>query len=459
MFYLDQASSLAQDFSFSTFNDRAPPFYPVTQFLSAAAFGEVSLSLKVLHTVLFSVNTFLFAILVRSCTQGSTLFAVIAALLHALSPAIYGIHAYALSEPLFIFALLSALIFWERYRATTKGLWLSAAGVAVGIMILTRFAGVAFLGSFALCVVWVSRSGGPDRVLRELTRFALPAVALPGIWGALKMALDSSTTSPRSFQIHLFGGDHIRDLFGVFANWLLAGDSVVLCDLVAAAASYVLFNFFRSPGRSFPLFAALNIVAYVAFIFLSLSFFDAHIPIDSRILLPCFYLLLLLLLEASYRVVSEPTDWIKRGAVVLLLGLLTLLGAINTTTVGRENFTVGRGFTSKPMQQIALHDIVKGNGAATIYTNAPELIQLYVGKPAILLPQLVDPNTRQENEKFVEEISAVLTEVDNGDAAIVHYSAVTWRTYVPDPEFFAAQFGISPVLASSEGAMFTGPLR
>ncbi len=459
MFYLNQSSGLAQEFSLSALNDRAPPLYPMMQFLSTAVFGETFLSLKVLHTIVFSINTYLFAILARSYTQGSRLFGVIGGVLHALSPAIYGIHAYALSEPLFITAFISALLFWERHRDSTGSVWLSAAGVAVGVMILTRFAGVAFLGSLALCVAWVARDGGLNRVLREVLRFAAPAVALPVSWSILKLLLDPSTSSPRTLQIHLFGGEHIRNLFDVFAEWLLAGESVVVFIVVAAAGGYILFRFFRSPGREFPLFAALNIAFYIAFVFFSLSFFDAHIPIDSRILLPCFYLLLLLLLEASHRLLSESSHWANRTAVSLVLGILAIQGASATAAIGVENYTVGRGFTSKPIQELALHKIVKDHSAGIIYTNAPELIQLYVGKPAILLPRLVDPNTRLENEQFVDEISSVLTAVDNGEAAIVHYHAVTWRTYVPNPDFFTEQFGISPVLVSSEGALFAGPLR
>ena len=111
------------------------------------------------------------------------------------------------------------------------------------------------------------------------------------------------------------------------------------------------------------------------------------------------------------------------------------------------------------MQDLELHEVVKSADFRTIYTNAPELVKLHVGRRAILLPYLYEPSSQIANDDWVQEVSAVLQEVDEGGAGIVYYNAVNWRPYLPSPEFFKEQYDLEPGYSTHEGAVYRRPLR
>lgn len=74
-----------------------PPLYPLLLALSGGLAGDLDLGARLLNALLWGANTFVSGLIVRRLTAGRLWPALLAALLMALSPAMFEIHASALS--------------------------------------------------------------------------------------------------------------------------------------------------------------------------------------------------------------------------------------------------------------------------------------------------------------------------------------------------------------------------
>src|SRR5512141_2421196 len=140
---------------------------PVTPFPPAfsavlASIGHFGLDplrgARFLNALLFGLNIFLLGVLgwrmLKSLPAGLALAA-----LFLLNDSLLRVHAVAMSEPLFIF--LSLLAFWmcDLYvERDAHWLWLLACGIFTGMAYLTRYAGLALLGTFLLALMILHRS-------------------------------------------------------------------------------------------------------------------------------------------------------------------------------------------------------------------------------------------------------------------------------------------------------------
>ena len=459
MFYLKQSTGLLESFSVSRFEDKAPPLYPLFQYFSLLFVDDTFSAIKALHVVIYGVNTFLFAYIVFHLSGGSRFLATIAVLAHVCSATTLTMHSYALTEPLFVTFFLLALLFMYRYFLERAEVWLLAAGCAVGMLLLTRFASVSFLASVALFILLAKRKEGLAVSARSCATFVLPAVLLPGAWMVLKFFLDPSADAPRTLQYHPISIGQVLQMFEVLGGWLHLDVSTFLFLALFLLLVHMTYVRLKAGGLQFPAFLAFNAGFYLLFIAVSKSFFDAYIPIDQRILLPVLYLMLLFVFDCVREFINLRGDLQGKMEVGAFFGLLLVFGAVSAWTVAKQNYFSGNGFASRELQELRLHGLVKESDVERVYTNAPELVRLYAGREGVLLPHFFEPSSRVSNEAWVDEVSAVLQAVDEERAAIVYYSAVNWRTYLPTPEFFIEQYGLVPEHSTAEGAIFKGPLR
>lgn len=459
MFYLEQSGRLADQFAISAFQDKAPPLYPLTQYIAERLAGEQLQAIKLLHVLLYVLNAIVLALLVFSVTGGSRLFAMFAVVLHACSPTIYAIHSFALSEPLFITFFLLNTLFMHRYFTSKAERWLVAAGIMTGLMLLTRFASLAFLASVSLFLLFYNRNKSFSSFVRQAVKFVLSGILLPLAWMLIKVLFDVGASSPRTLQFNPVSLEQFTQLFEVFAGWLFINEFLPVFIVLSAVIVHITYLRLTNADRQFPAYLLFNAGFYCLFILTSIAFFDAYTPIDQRIFLPVLYLAMVFLLEAAHRYMQSDGGRSQRAEVAVLGILFVTFGSYATFSAGKQTYRHGQGFMSRQMQGISLHNVARDSDVQTVYTNSPELVRLYVDKTAVLLPQFVDASSRAPNDNWIAELGEVLQAVDSGSASIVYYNAVNWRTYLPTPEFLAEQYGIAPAHVSSEGAIFLGPLQ
>lgn len=252
----------------------------------------------------------------------------------ALNPMIVYYSANGMSEMIYVFFVLVALYFYWRWRQEGSWVWLSSAGVAMGLAILTRYEAIFVTAVLMLVVGLEGLLRRPDdpRVGESMVLiFASPAVYMSLLWVAANWVIMGNPLFFVSGQYSVSGK----------IGLLLAAYPELLPNKGNLAAS--LWTAFREAWNVFPAFAALSgvllilmllrgnarwlgmfVVAWSPILFGTLNIFSAQIMLIARYFvaaIPMAYLLSVGVLQL-----------IGRGRTLAGLALAVLLGVSGYST-------------------------------------------------------------------------------------------------------------------------------
>jgi hypothetical protein len=219
-----------------------------------------------------------------------------------------GLHAYALSEPLFLFLTLLALFALSRFVEKGGAPDLVVGGLAVGLAFLTRYAGGALVATAVLAILVFRRTGLRRRLVEAAAMGMLGCLPTAAFMVRNLLAAGAATNrTPALFS--LTAGNFGQALKSTVSSWvfpnfyralaaserdLLALVSLALLAAVIAAAVVLLRRTKRSGGERFAVLPAaaapfaVFLPVYTAYILVSVFFVDPEIPLDYRILAPFF---------------------------------------------------------------------------------------------------------------------------------------------------------------------------
>ncbi|MFC1831320.1 hypothetical protein ACFL0S_04790 [Thermodesulfobacteriota bacterium] len=194
------------------------------------------------------------------------------------------------------------------------------------------------------------------------------------------------------------------------------------------------------------------IITYLLFLIVSISFIDAHTPLDYRILIPVylffFQFIILLLSLTSKRQRSNLAVF----AVLLLILLFTWKQFDRQTQFVVQSHQQGIGFADRRwIQSGIIREIQQRDKDIVVYTNAPEPFFLFSDQDAKLLPIHTFPGTRESNLNFKEELNQMQEMVYSGEAIIAYFTFVTWRWYIPSQEDLTALDHTQRIYNNSDG--------
>ena len=286
-----------------------PPFYSFALSAGRGLGLDPERSARVLGMILFAVNIFLAGFIVYRYTAPSPGFSFAAAVIMLGSESTLGLHAYALSEPLFLALTLLGLIglsaFIER-----GGPWALAGGsLAAGLAFLTRYAGGALVAAGVLAILVFWRASFPKRLAAAgglALAGGLPVLAF--IVRNLLVAGSATNRTPTIIPVSFAG--MILDLKTTLSSWVFPSLYRVLAssserDILAYAAVAVLAGLVAAAvlivgrarnggvkaegaGSARPVLFALFPAVYAGYILFSMFFIDPEMPLDYRILAPVF---------------------------------------------------------------------------------------------------------------------------------------------------------------------------
>jgi len=130
-------------------------------------------------------------------------------------------HSAAWTEPLFILLTMLGLVCTGRYLESGKSKLLLLASFAIGFSILTRYAGVATLGSCAFLVLFNSDKKWARRLM-DTSWFSLLSL-IPVLVFSYRNYQVSGTSATRSFQFNGNLGGHLEAMVYSFSSWVLPG--------------------------------------------------------------------------------------------------------------------------------------------------------------------------------------------------------------------------------------------
>lgn len=416
-----------------------PPFYPLLLGILSLFGPEAYSTARLLAALLFAGNILLVGWILYRLVPESGWAAAIGSLGLLLAPVMLEIHWMAWSEPIFIMLGFSALFLLARYLETGSRGPLVAAALLGGLALLTRYAGVVFLGTGLLGILLLSD--------RKLNHRILPAglftliVAAPLLLNLIYNQLAVGSATNRVISFHPVTRSQLWQGLTTLTGWLGLPASlptgvhvlaVILGVLLMGAALYWLTRTPRprnQPGLVIGLPVLIHLLAlfallYGGFLLISVSFIDANTPLDNRILSPLFISVWILVVYTGARLFAE-----NNARPLLrwsLIGLL-LLVTFNWTRLSLPTLLTARsqgiGLSSPSWQNSpTLTHLASLPENVLIYSNAPDAVYLLTGRPAARLPRRFELSSQQENADFVAQMGAIGSQMVAGEALIAFFT-------------------------------------
>lgn len=464
--YLRAASRFSASPDLSHFPSHWPPMYPLLLATFNIFIGDILFSAKMFQVLCFSLNVFLFSQIIYNYSQHQTVIKPVIALMGGLffmiNYPVFFLHQHALSEAIFLFFLLTGFLFFSFYFKTERAYFLIIAALAFGFSVVTRYAAIVFIPAASLFLL-LNRCETFFN-LKERWKEALIFVLLSSLpiftWLISNSLLRGQSTN-RTLIFNPATFKHLEDLLNVYSNWLQVPYvnwlSPPLVLLLAGFLCWALvFSDASSTCKRIVGGLLICFLAYITFIFISISFIDAYTPVDRRILLPAWLLLFL----AIFLLLLE--FWSKKALTVPLMVVLLMVMLVNigqTKDQFQESVSRGIGFLQKgaaqsPLLQLVVQREKMAGKTKTIYTNAADYVFILTGEEVEKLPPTYLPVKKTDNPEFLTKMVGIVEQVDKSQAVIVYFNKFSWRQYYLRGDQYQQLFSLGSSYQFPDGYYF-----
>lgn len=400
-----------------------PPLFPATiAVVSRILDIDPYRGARVVNILVFGANTALLGWLGWKMTR-SYWAGIFLSLLFLSNNTLLRLHAYALSEPLYLFISLLAFLTFARYFENApdeqigrvrEGKWLILAGILTGLSYLARYAALSLFATF-IVVIFILRPTWRKR-FSSLALFLAGALPVMMAW-MLRNKLVGGSATNRAMEWHPVTTENVyRGIYTVMhflipnETWWLNSRRVVyrfesiLFWIAFAILIWVLWAglrcFFKPKKYSIPevlsFSTGIYIFGYMGSLLFSLNFFDAATPLNDRILSPIYVALMILLVALGvwiWRTKYFRSIIILTAFFVLGISSFAQFDAYNELKETPSGFASWRWSESTVMQAIReLPDDMP------IYTNQQPAVYFWTNRPPWTLPRNEDKSLLLRDE-------------------------------------------------------------
>lgn len=369
--------------------------YPPLFSLTLAALGLGGLDplngARWLNLALFGINGLLFGLIAWRAIRSGWLAALMGSL-YLLNAALFGVHSYAITEPLFLFFVLLAFLTLDELLATRRKRLAAVLGLMAGLAILTRYVGLALFAALGL-MLWLEAKNWRERW--QLTALYLAgSLPLPIAW----LLRNELTAHVGTNRVAAFYGLNTANLaLGLenLSRWLLPFPALwkIISPLQAlivtltglSALAVIGWALWRGQAASraekLSLAGGIFGLTYLAMLLFSMSFFDPATRFLQRILAPIYLSLLFLPLFFWEKL------WHSRARLALLALILLWQAAAAVNLVGeaRQLRVDGQGYASARWSQSGATTFLRSLPAGmAIYSNSPPAIYATLERPSFI---------------------------------------------------------------------------
>ena len=471
--YIETANSLVSKNGFFAYGEpltHFPPTYPlllaVTGFLQHADILQAS---RWLGALFFGANIVLLGIAVQACTERSLLATGTAMLLFLSHPQLIRIHSMAWSEPPFIMFTLAGLFLLAQHLVWPRTYLLLGSSFFIGLALTTRYVGIALLPPMIFALFFFG-----SRPMVHKTKDAVIATSvasLPLVCWLVRNLMTVQSATDRTFAIHPFGFAHAFELINTIYNFVLpidiSGVAKALHVALAAALFVVAISLLRNKNYItcnensvrivLPALCLAFTFAYIAVLMISVSFFDAIIPFDYRVLSPVFLTLTVATISLAWSL-SQALDrrFIWYG-FVFLVSVSIAINGVHAISVTVDIHNNGRGYNSRPWQNSEvisyLSEIRDGR---KVYSDEAEAVRFLAEKEAVSLPEKTFKFTRSLNNGYKEQLNRIFGECAAGKVLVVYFNPRYLRDGKPGPTDREVIDANLPVLARFKDGIVYG---
>ena len=208
----------------------------------------------------------------------------------------------------------------------------------------------------------------------------------------------------------------------------------------------------RIAARVFGLFAVL----YGSLVFTTISFFDAHVPLDGRLLTPLYAAVVVLAMVGLARLTAR-IPWIQAPALWVLV-LVVGVSLTRTALWAAGSQIDEMGYASSVWRESALVAEVKTlRDDVRVFSNAPDALYVLTGRPARLIPLKADPFTRRANEAFDDDLARLGRDLGNRSGVVVYFRWLRWRWYLPSERELVQRLRLGAIATAREGTIYGAP--
>ncbi|MFA6637056.1 MAG: hypothetical protein WCV56_08175 [Candidatus Omnitrophota bacterium] len=470
--YIEAARSLIAGngfFAHGKVMTRYPPGYPIL--IGAVDLlhpGDVLQATRFLAALFFGANLVLLGLAVHLCTKRSLVATVCAMLLFLFSAPTISVHSMAWTEAPFITFSMASFLLFSFYVPRPRLYVLVLASLMLGFAAATRYVGVVLFPTIALAFFLLDNRSLRLKI-RDIVIF-VGVASLPLVSWLIRNILIAQSATNREFAFHPVGLSHAKNMIFTLGNFVLpipiAPLIKAICVAVVVAFLFcgILFIYRKVYSKQdatptsivFSVLCVMYTVIYVVFLFISISFFEAHTPLDNRILLPAILALASAGIILAWSLSEELNrHWIWYGFVLLVVFSVSInmIPAIATAVGIHKN---GRGYTSRYWNNSDIIAYLSDtHEIRTIYSNGSDVIRFLTGKEAVIIPAKVSSSTLRMNEDYEEKLNQMVQECSEGKALIVYFNTITWRWYLPSIEEIEARDNL-PVLRKTQDGVIYG---
>ncbi len=429
---------------------------------------------RILNAVLMGVNLMLTAWLIQRYTRSWLVGAIGQALILSSSTQV-NLHAWVMSEPLYITTSLVFFVCLTLYLDGRSVLLLALGGAAVAAGILTRYAGLSLVAAGGLAVLVLGGATLWKRI-REVALFGAVSLA-PFVYWTQRNAALAGTRVDRQVAYHTIDPDLVRLFMADISSWFVPHavplPTVVraVLAIVVAAGTIGLFVWIAArkwmvwhkeagyleiarPGRAGPLpwTLILYLGAYAAVLAANSLLLDASTTATAppRYLAPAYVAAVVLMLCAAYDLL-ETLGWRRTGAAALGVYLVILLGfnVWGVSTLVSDPLP-NLGYTARRVTwapTVTAIDDYEARGP--VVSNNPEMIYILTGKPAYVRPISYDQYQEQPREDYPQQLvvtKAVLVQgsvfvvfgqLEGDDTKLIEYAGLVQIDRTPNARFYA----------------------
>jgi hypothetical protein len=451
-----------------------PPVYPLL--LGIVGFfqhGDILLASRFLAAIFFGVNLVLFGLMVRVCTKQSLSATICAMFLFLFSASAISIHSMAWSEPPYITFSMAAFLLLAHHIARPTVSLLVMASLMVGFAAATRYVGVVLFPTMALALLLMGNRSIKHK-MRDIIAFTAVA-SLPIASWFIRNVMIAQSAANREFAFHPFSLGHVKNMIiNIYdfvlpipiSNWMkafhvgVAAALFLFVILLLHRRMYIKQNA-TSLGIVLPALCILYFLTYLVFLSISISFFDAHTPVDDRLLFPAFLALTVAAFALAWSLseqLGQQFVWYFFLSFVLFSVTINADYAIPSAIDIHYN---GRGYTSKDWEQSeTISYLLESRDVSfkKIYSNAPDAIRFLTGREAVQIPNKESPGTRRLNANYEEELSLILRECREGEALVAYLNKVAaWRWYLPSTQEIESTGNVPVFRKMKDGVIYGTP--
>jgi hypothetical protein len=448
-----------------------PPLYPTMIALTGIFSIDPLTGARWLNVLLFGTNIMLVGLVIYKYTFKSIWPALFGSLFVLSSFDMIYIHSMAWSEPLFITFCILGLLTLGKYIDNPRPILLVTSSVVISMGFLARYVGISLISAGTAGILLLNEEKYYKRIINSFTFFVISCFPM-ALWFIRNLYVGGTMTN-RKMAFHPVTYRNLKIGLYTISKWIFPASfpgilgAIILLTLVTTLVILNIIILSNEKNKwggqlnkkditKFPHLLALFTLFHLGLLIVSISFFDAHTPLNLRTLSPVYVIVLILVFCQANKLLAYQRSrrLLQATSIIICIAIIGIYLSQNTTRISKFNRT-GLGYASRFWKQSQIIQKVKDlPSEIEIYSNGPDAIYILTGKPAYFIPSKVDPGTRLVNKNYLSELSRMREQLKHKKGVIVYFYVGRRRWYLPSIYELKSILQLKLLIHGTDGAIY-----